>query len=146
MLSHAWCAPGLAGNDRPLGIFPKRTRHNMFVFNGYLKIRLGKDLDHGQDSDETVLMPPEKRALTVERAAIVDVERRLADKYTEFSADYVAAVVQHVYARFRWSRVRSFIPLLVERRAAEELSLLKSDLAPVAFADLGAASPQTIAV
>jgi hypothetical protein len=36
--------------------------------------------------------------------------------------------------------------LLVERRAAEELSLLKSDLAPVAFADLGAASPQTIAV
>jgi hypothetical protein len=91
-------------------------------------------------------MPQEKRALILERAAIDAVERRLADKYPEFSADYIAAVVQHVYARFRWSRVRNFIPLLVERRAAEELSLLKPELAPAAFADLRATSRETITV
>jgi hypothetical protein len=91
-------------------------------------------------------MPQEKRALTVERASIDEVERRLADKYRGFSADYVAAVVQHVYARFRWSRVRNFIPLLVERRAAEELSSLRPDLAPVAFADLRVTRRETIAI
>jgi hypothetical protein len=107
---------------------------------------LCENLDDYQDGDETILMPSEKRALTAERAAIDDVERRLATKYAAFSADYIAAVVQHVYARFRWSRVRNFIPLLVERRAAEELSLLKPDLAPVAVADLRAASRETIAV
>jgi hypothetical protein len=79
-------------------------------------------------------MPPEKRALREERAAIDDIERRLTDKYAAFSADYVAAVVEHLYARFRSSRVRNFIPLLVERRADEELGLLRPELAPVAFA------------
>jgi hypothetical protein len=91
-------------------------------------------------------MPPEKRALIAERALIDDVERRLADKYAAFSAEYVAAVVQYVYAKFQWSQVRNFIPLLVERRAAEELSLLRPDLAPVAFADFRVTSRETIAV
>ena len=36
--------------------------------------------------------------------------------------DHVAAVVQHVYARFNQSTLRDFIPLLVERRAREELA------------------------
>jgi hypothetical protein len=75
-----------------------------------------------------------------ERALIRDVERRLADKYTALPLDHVAAVVQHAYARFQSSRVRDFIPLLVERRAdeeLEELSVLRPDLAAVAIDDLG---------
>ena len=74
-----------------------------------------------------------------ERALIHDVERRLADKYTTVPLDHVAAVVQGVYARFHSSRVRDFIPLLVERRAdeeLEELSVSRSDLAAVALGDL----------
>lgn len=71
-------------------------------------------------------MPPAERAL------IDDVERRLAEEYVAFSADYIAAVVQHVYARFDRSPVRGFVPLLVERRAAEELRSSRSDLAPFA--------------
>jgi hypothetical protein len=81
-----------------------------------------------------------------ERAWIQDVERRLAKKYAAFSADYIGAVVQQVYAQFRSSRVRDFIPLLVERRADEELSVSRPDLATVAFADLGIAGTETIAV
>jgi hypothetical protein len=81
-----------------------------------------------------------------ERAWIQDVERRLAKKYAAFPADYIGAVVQQVYAQFRSSRVRDFIPLLVERRADEELSVSRPDLATVAFADLGIAGTETIAV
>ena len=85
-------------------------------------------------------MPQEERVL------IGDVERRLAKKYTALPHDHVTAVVQHAYARFRSSRVRDFIPLLVERRAdeeLEELSVLRPDLAAVAFGDLVAAGSNT---
>jgi hypothetical protein len=74
-----------------------------------------------------------------ERVRIGDVERRLAKKYAALPHDHVAVVVQHAYARFRSSRIRDFIPLLVERRAdeeLEELSVLRPDLAAVAFGDL----------
>jgi hypothetical protein len=78
-------------------------------------------------------MPPE------ERAFISDVERRLAKKYAVLPEDHIAAVVRHAYAQLKSSRVRDFIPLLVERRAdeeLEELSTLQPDLAAVAFGDL----------
>jgi hypothetical protein len=84
-----------------------------------------------------------------EWALIHDVERRLADKYTTVSLDHVAAVVQRAYARFHSSRVRDFVPLLVERRAdeeLEELSVLRPDLAAVAFGDLGVAGSTTVSV
>ena len=74
-----------------------------------------------------------------ERVLIGDVEQRLAKKYQTLPHDHVAAVVQHAYAKFRSSRVRDFIPLLVERRAneeLEELSVLRPDLAAVAFGNL----------
>jgi hypothetical protein len=112
----------------------------------YNKICCAINLDDFRASDKTERMPPAERAWVAECASIDDVERRLADKYAAFSAEYVAAVVQHVYARFHWCRVRGFIPLLVERRAAEELSLLRPDLAPVAFADLRVTSRETVAV
>ena len=57
-----------------------------------------------------------------ERAQIDAVERRLAQKYAEFSHDNVAAVVQHVYAGFNQSTVRDYVPLLVERRAREVMA------------------------
>jgi hypothetical protein len=85
-------------------------------------------------------MPQEERAL------IGDVERRLAKKYAALPHGHVRAVVQHTYARFRTSRVRDFIPLLVERRAdeeLEELSVLRPDLAAVAFGDLVVAGAKT---
>jgi hypothetical protein len=84
-----------------------------------------------------------------ERVLIDEVERRLAEKYEALPTDQIAAVVQHAYARFRSSRVRDFIPLLVERRAheeLEELSVLRPDLAAVALGDLGVTSSKTVTV
>lgn len=84
-----------------------------------------------------------------ERVLIGDVERRLANKYAALPHDHVAAVVQHAYARFQSSRVRDFIPLLVERRAdeeLEELSVLRPDLAALAFGDLFVAGSKAVAV
>jgi hypothetical protein len=77
---------------------------------------------------------------------LVDVERRLADKYAALPPDHIAAVVRNAYAPFRRSRVRGFLSLLVERRAGEELRRLTPDLAAVAFADLGVARAETIAI
>jgi hypothetical protein len=80
---------------------------------------------------------------------IGDVERRLTKKYTALPHDHVVAVVQNAYARFQSSRVRDFIPLLVERRAdedLEELSVLRPDLAAVALGDLVVAGPKNVAV
>ncbi len=59
-----------------------------------------------------------------ERALIDAVERRLVQKYAALPADDVAAVVRQAYTQFQQSTVRDFIPLLVERRASEELSSL----------------------
>lgn len=63
-------------------------------------------------------MPQEERAL------IEDIERRLAKKYPALPPDHIAAVVEHVHAQFQASTVRDFVPLLVERRADEELEAL----------------------
>lgn len=90
-------------------------------------------LDRCGNGGKNIGMPHEERAL------IGDVERRLAKKYAALPEDQIAAVVRHAYAQFQSSRVRDFIPLLVERRAdedLEELSVLRPDLAAVAFGDL----------
>ena len=87
-------------------------------------------------------MPQEERAL------ISDLERRLAEKYSALPMDHVAAVVRHAYSQFQSSRVRHFIPLLVQRRADEELkelSVLLPDLAAVALDDMGVTSLETVA-
>jgi hypothetical protein len=100
-------------------------------------------LDRRGDGSNNVVVRQEERML------IGDVERRLAGKYTALPQDHVAAVVQCAYARFQSSRVRDFIPLLVERRAdeeLEELSVLRPDLAAVAFGDLVVAGSKTVAV
>jgi hypothetical protein len=78
-----------------------------------------------------------------ERALIHDVERRLAEKYSALPLDHVTAVVRHAYSQLQSSRVRAFIPLLVQRRADDELgelSVLRPDLAAVALDDLTSAA------
>ena len=72
-----------------------------------------------------------------ERAQIDAVQRRLAQKYAELPHDHVSAVVQRAYARFNKSSLRDFIPLLVERRAKEELA--RSTAGREAFAKAGRA-------
>ena len=100
-------------------------------------------LDHHLDGGKNNGVPQEERVL------IDEVERRLGEKYTALPSDQIAAVVQHAYARFQSSRVRDFIPLLVERRAheeLEELSVLSPDLAAVALGGLGVTSSKTVTV
>ena len=101
-----------------------------FLSDGFLWMTC---LDRCWDGGNNIGMPQE------ERASINEVERRLAEKYKAFPADHIAAVVQHVYGQFESSRVRYFIPLLVQRRAdeeLEELSVLRPDLAAEALGDL----------
>ena len=81
-----------------------------------------------------------------ERAQIDAVQRRLAQKYAELPHDYVAAVVQHVHARFNKSTVRDYVPLLVERRAGEELSKSTAGQAVVAKAGRAVAGSETVGV
>ncbi|AKK29868.1 three-helix bundle dimerization domain-containing protein [Mycobacterium sp. EPa45] len=47
---------------------------------------------------------------------------RLAAAYAEVPRDDVAQTVAEAHKRFQDSRIREFVPLLVERRARAELS------------------------
>lgn len=55
---------------------------------------------------------------------IAEVADRLTGKYPTIPAETVTAVVLGVHARFDGRPVREFVPLLVERFAAQELALL----------------------
>lgn len=116
----------------------------MFFSNGLHNTWLTKPaLTTVGDGGNNIGMPPE------ERVFIRDVERRLAKKYAALAEDHVVAVVRRAYEEFQSSRVRGFIPLLVERRAdeeLEELSVLQPDLAAVAFGDLVAPATKDLAV
>ncbi|WP_156738367.1 three-helix bundle dimerization domain-containing protein [Mycobacterium sp. E2699] len=68
-----------------------------------------------------------------EQQIIDGVAGRLTRKYPSISADTVSAVVRHIHARFDGRPVREYIPLLVERFAAQDLELLA--LTPEAEAD-----------
>jgi hypothetical protein len=57
-----------------------------------------------------------------ERTLIDEVERRLIRKYAKLPPDQVSTVVQQAHAQFEQSRIRDFVPLLVERRAGQELA------------------------
>ena len=56
-----------------------------------------------------------------EAASINEVRERLAGKFSHVPEDQISTTVAHAHARFEHSRVRDFIPLLVERRARAEL-------------------------
>jgi hypothetical protein len=57
-----------------------------------------------------------------EAALIDEVQQRLVRKFSHVPKDQISTTVAHAHARFEHSRVRDFIPLLVERRARAELA------------------------
>jgi hypothetical protein len=69
-----------------------------------------------------------------ERELIDQVERRLAEKFAEVPAGRISVAVDDAVSRFENSVIRDFIPLLVERRAAEELARLTAERRELAFA------------
>ncbi len=60
-----------------------------------------------------------------ETGFIAHVERRLTSKYSQFAPEEVATIVQSEVARFAHSRIREFVPLLVERHANARLAKLE---------------------
>jgi hypothetical protein len=56
-----------------------------------------------------------------EEAFISEVQARLVAKFAQLPPDHVARAVAEAHARFEQSRVRDFVPLLVERRAGDDL-------------------------
>lgn len=59
-----------------------------------------------------------------EQAQIAAVHQRLTARYSWLLPEEVAAVVESAHRQFTDSRVREFVPLLVERRAHAQLSAL----------------------
>jgi hypothetical protein len=59
-----------------------------------------------------------------EQTIIDQVSDRLTQKYPTIPADTLTAVVRGVHARFAGRPVREYVPLLVERFAADELDRL----------------------
>ncbi|MUL47271.1 hypothetical protein FZI85_21535 [Mycobacterium sp. CBMA293] len=57
-----------------------------------------------------------------EQEACAEIETRLAAKFATLSAADVTAAVEGARAQFAGSKIRDFVPLLVERRADEELT------------------------
>lgn len=61
-----------------------------------------------------------------EATVIAEIERRLESKYPQFPPHEVKQIVQTAHARFAHSRIRDFVPLFVERHAAERMIKLDS--------------------
>jgi hypothetical protein len=57
-----------------------------------------------------------------EQAAMAQLEQRLTSKYADVPPDRVASAIRQAQARFERSKIRDFVPLLVERRAHAELA------------------------
>ena len=60
-----------------------------------------------------------------EWTAIKHVVDRLKESFPTVAPDTVTLVVHHNHARFDGSRIRDYVPLLVERDARTELSHLQ---------------------
>jgi hypothetical protein len=54
--------------------------------------------------------------------AVDKVADLLIDRFDQVPAETVAVVVKDVHARFTASRIRDFIPILVERGARDQLT------------------------
>ena len=57
-----------------------------------------------------------------EDRAIEQVTHRLMTRFHELSPNLVSTTVQRLHTQFADSRIRDFIPLLVERTAREQLT------------------------
>lgn len=60
-----------------------------------------------------------------ERELMDEVVKRLMGMFAELPAGLVATTVEDAYMHFNHSVIRDFLPLLVERRARQELALLE---------------------
>jgi hypothetical protein len=56
-----------------------------------------------------------------EAALIGEVHSRLVRKFAHLHPDQISAAVADAHARFAQSKVRDFVPLLVERRVSDQL-------------------------
>jgi len=61
---------------------------------------------------------------------IDEIERRLVGKFAPLPAGLIATAVEDAYVRFEDSLIRDYLPLLVERRAHNELARLALDHDP----------------
>jgi len=61
---------------------------------------------------------------------IDEVERRLVRKFAQLPVGLIATAVEDAYLRFEYSLIRAYLPLLVERRAHNELARLALDHDP----------------
>jgi predicted RecB family endonuclease len=62
-----------------------------------------------------------------EAQVFTEIETRLTAKFADLPAARVATVIDGARQQFADSTVRDFVPLLVERRAEEELARLLAD-------------------
>ncbi|EFG78027.1 hypothetical protein HMPREF0591_2063 [Mycobacterium parascrofulaceum ATCC BAA-614] len=56
-----------------------------------------------------------------EEVLLADIERQLVDDFPGVPPKVVDALLREEHARFAHSRVREFVPLLVEKNAREQL-------------------------
>jgi hypothetical protein len=56
-----------------------------------------------------------------EKALLADIERRLVDEFPYVSPMVVDTLIRKEHHRFEASRIRDFVPLLVEKRTRREL-------------------------
>lgn len=58
-----------------------------------------------------------------EQAQVAEVQHRMTMKYAQVSPDRIATAVLNAHQRFEQSKIRDFVPLLVERRVRAELAV-----------------------
>ena len=56
-----------------------------------------------------------------EETLLADIERRLVDEFPRVAPAAVNTLIREEHARFETSRIRDFVPLLVEKHARREL-------------------------
>lgn len=59
-----------------------------------------------------------------EQAALVHIARRLAARFPTLSTEEIRSAIRGCHDRFERSRVRDFVPVLVERSAREHLAAI----------------------
>jgi hypothetical protein len=64
-----------------------------------------------------------------EAALIDEVQQQLVRKFSRVTKDQISTTVAQAHARFEHSRIRDFVPLLVERRARAELAKFSEPVA-----------------
>ena len=64
---------------------------------------------------------PTRSALPREHEALIHIVGRLRRRFPDVHADEIRRLVHAAYSGFERSRIRDFIPILVERAARDEL-------------------------